>query len=252
VNASRGIVIGTCAVLLASCDGATLKGPTGSVVKATSSPSASRTGSPAAPPPVSSPPATPPSFDGSISKVTGADRRSVIGSSWREGCPVPVSGLRVLRMNHWGFDGVAHPGVLVVSASQAAAVLGVFRQLFDGRFPIRRMQPVSEFGSNDERSMAADNTSGFNCRYVAGQPGVWSQHAYGLAVDVNPLENPYVMPDGTVKPPGGGRFMDRSLPAKGMIHVGDLVVRAFASIGWGWGGSWSGAKDYQHFSANSR
>ena len=97
--------------------------------------------------------------------------------------------------------------------------------------------------------MAADNTSAFNCRFVAGQPGVWSEHAFGRAIDVNPIENPYVTGSGYVSPPAGAPYAHRSRHAQGMIHRGGPVVAAFAAAGWEWGGSWPGTKDYQHFSA---
>ena len=112
------------------------------------------------------------------------------------------------------------------------------------------MRLIDAYGANDRRSMAADNTSAFNCRFVSGKPGVWSQHAYGRAIDINPIENPYVVPSsGYVSPPAGRRFADRSRNAPGMVHRRDAVVRAFAKVGWEWGGRWPGAKDYQHFSA---
>ena len=127
-------------------------------------------------------------------------------------------------------------------------MVGTMRRLFALRYPIRRMRLVDAFGADDHRSMDADNTSAFNCRFVAGSPGVWSEHAYGRAIDVNPIENPYVTDSGHVSPPAGAGFADRS-HAKGVIHRGGPVVRAFAAIGWEWGGNWSWPKDYQHFSA---
>ena len=111
---------------------------------------------------------------------------------------------------------------------------------------------VDAYGGDDDRSMAADNTSGYNCRRVAGTDR-WSDHAFGAAIDINPVQNPYVQPSG-VAPPAGRRFatLDRragaDVPA-GVIHADDVVVRAFARIGWEWGGDWTSAKDYQHFSA---
>ena len=114
------------------------------------------------------------------------------------------------------------------------------------------MRLIDAYGGDDRRSMRADNTSAFNCRDVAGRPGVWSQHAYGRAIDINPVENPYVSPDGSVSPRKGRRFADRSRDGRGMIHRGDTAVRAFRRQGWEWGGAWSGAKDYQHFSSNGR
>ena len=166
--------------------------------------------------------------------------------SWRPGCPVPIGDLRVAALRYWGFDGAVHGGRLVVNADVAADVVRVFRALFSARFPIRRMVPVDVYGASDERSMRADNTSGFNCRPVA-DGSQWSQHAFGRAVDVDPLENPEVR-GGVVDPPTARPYADRTLRAPGMIHSGDAATRAFAAIGWGWGGNWRSLKDYQHFS----
>jgi D-alanyl-D-alanine carboxypeptidase-like protein len=168
-------------------------------------------------------------------------------TSWHRGCPTPVGALRLLTLTHWGFDGRVHTGRLVVAGSQARAMLRAMRGLFEARFPIRRMELVERYGADDDRSMAADNTSGFNCRRVY-PGGPWSAHAYGLAIDVNPLENPFITSSG-VSPPAGAAFVDRSQRRKGMIHAHDAVVKAFAAIGWSWGGSWRSPKDYQHFSA---
>ena len=116
------------------------------------------------------------------------------------------------------------------------------------RFPIRRKRHVDANGADDRRSQAADNTSAFNCRFVAGTSR-WSEHAYGHAIDVNPIENPYVTADGHVSPPAGAPYADRSQQAKGLIHRKGPVVAAFRENGWEWGGNWPWPKDYQHFSA---
>jgi hypothetical protein len=184
-----------------------------------------------------------PTFDGSITPVDAGR----LPSSWRLGCPVPVKELRLLTLDHWGYDGAEHRGELVVHADYAEAVLGVFRTLFDARFPIERMELVDVYGGDDHASTRANNTAGFNCRSVVGSPGTWSEHAYGRAVDVNPLVNPYVL-DPHIGDPELARYLDRSLPAPGMIRPGDPAVVAFAAIGWAWGGYWDSA-DYQHFSA---
>ena len=157
-------------------------------------------------------------------------------------------------MSHVGFDGRSHVGELVVAAAYARDVVGVFRKLYDARWPIRRMRLVDAYGGDDDRSMAADNTSGFNCRRVKDSKK-WSDHAFGAAIDVNPVQNPYLT-GSSVAPPGGRRYaaLDRSagaeLPA-GTIGSDDVVVRAFAAIGWEWGGSWA-EPDFQHFSASGR
>ncbi|MGH2725387.1 MAG: M15 family metallopeptidase, partial [Actinomycetota bacterium] len=121
-------------------------------------------------------------------------------ASWRAGCPVALEDLRLLRLTYVGFDEKIHAGELVVHEDQARAVLEVFRELFDARFLIERMELVDVYGGDDDRSMAANNTSAFNCRQSTGSPGTWSQHAYGLAVDLNPRQNPYVTPDGHIDP----------------------------------------------------
>lgn len=170
--------------------------------------------------------------------------------SWHRGCPVPVSGLRLVTLTYWGFDGLPRDGQLVVNRDAVRPIVRVMHVLYDARFPIRQMVLVDRYGADDDRSMAADNTSAFNCRPVEGTTR-WSQHAYGRAIDINPVENPYVLGD-HVSPPSGRRFADRSKHAMGMIHAGDAVVRAFASVGWRWGGYWASPKDYQHFSASGR
>ena len=171
-------------------------------------------------------------------------------TSWHKGCPVRVSDLRLVNVSFWGFDGRAHQGRLVLNADAVGPVVGALRTLYSGASRFRRMQPVEAYGSSDNRSMAADNTSAFNCRGVPGS-GAWSEHAYGRAIDVNPLENPEIRA-GVVSPPGGRKYVDRSKQAKGLIHAGDVVVRAFEAVGWHWGGYWHSLKDYQHFSWNGQ
>ena len=187
-------------------------------------------------------------FHGSVSRVKVV--RDRMTSSWRPGCPVPLWKLRYLRVSIWGFDGKVRTGELVVRRSQAWPVVRAFRTLFRARFPIKRMRLVDEYGADDDASMAANNTSAFNCRLATGGSS-WSEHAYGRAIDINPIQNPYVKGD-TVLPPAGRRFVNRKRQAQGMIHDGDVVVRAFAAIGWEWGGLWTSLRDYQHFSSTGR
>jgi hypothetical protein len=183
-------------------------------------------------------------FQASVAPVTAAQ----LGRSWHRGCPVGPPSLRRLRVSFVGFDGRSHTGELVVAAVVTREVTTVFRRLYADRFPIRRMQPVSVYGASDDRSAAADNTSAFNCRYaVAGGPKRWSAHAYGEANDVNDVENPYVL-GSRVIPPAGARFLDRARVRPGMAVRGGALVRAFASVGWLWGGRWAGSPDWQHFS----
>jgi hypothetical protein len=186
---------------------------------------------------------TSPSFAGEIRKVRWDDLRH----SYRAGCPVAPRQLRTLRVSYWDFGGRPQTGTIVVARAHAAALVGVFRRLWETRFPIRRLQPVSAYRGDDDASMAADNTSGFNCRFVSGTSR-WSMHALGEAIDVNPVENPYVS-GGTVSPPAGRAFLDRRRYRMGMAVDGGVLVRAFAAAGWEWGGHWG---DYQHFSTNGR
>jgi D-alanyl-D-alanine carboxypeptidase-like protein len=188
-------------------------------------------------------------FRGEITRIDRDTKRLMTGRSWHRGCPVPIHDLRLLSLTFWGFDRAANQGQLVVHERWAKEMVGVFRRLYNARFPIRRLRLVDQYGADDLRSMRHDNTSAFNCRWRAGQPGVWSQHAYGRALDLNPVENPYVVGD-HVSPPEGERFADRSRHRRGMIFRGDDAWRAFHNIGWEWGGQWRSEKDYQHFSAN--
>jgi hypothetical protein len=137
-----------------------------------------------------------------------------------------------------------------VAGRVAADVVAVFRRLWQASFPIRRLRPVSTYAGDDDASMAADNTSGFNCRFVEGTSR-WSVHAYGEAIDVNPVENPYLQ-GSRVRPPAGRAYLDRSRARRGMAVEGGVLVRAFESVGWKWGGRWSGSRDYQHFSTTGR
>ena len=186
-----------------------------------------------------------PPFAHSVSPV----RRAQLPHSWRPGCPVAPSALRRVRLSYWGFDGQVRTGALVVNESAVEDVVVVFRRLYRARFPIRRMRPIDAYGGDDERSLAADNTAAFNCRYAVGPgPRRWSTHAYGLAIDVNPVENPY-LEGGRVHPRAGRAYLDRSRFRPGMAVRGRVLVRAFTAVGWQWGGRWRGTPDYQHFSA---
>ena len=172
-------------------------------------------------------------------------------SSWRPGCPIPLHRLRLLRLTYWGFDEQPHTGELVVADEHAEAMLSVFRRLFDARFPIQSIRLIDDFGGDDDRSMAANNTSAFNCRPATASTR-WSEHAYGRAIDINPIQNPYVTTTGRILPPAGAAFADRGKAAPGVITADGPVVAAFRDIGWAWGGTWTRAKDYQHFSSSGR
>jgi D-alanyl-D-alanine carboxypeptidase len=192
-----------------------------------------------------------PPFHATVQPISPAMRGQMTGVSWHKGCPVGPNELRLIRLTYRGFDGRAHTGSLVANRSAAGVLVGVFRRLYAAGFPIRRMVPVDRYGGDDFRSIEADNTSAFNCRAATGS-GNWSNHAYGLAIDVNPIENPYVS-GGTSSHRASAPYLDRSRHRPGTAYEGGILVEAFRSAGWGWGGSWSGSvRDYQHFSYNGR
>jgi len=190
-------------------------------------------------------------FQGTVSIIGPSLRAYMTGRSWHPGCPVPISQLRLLTLAYWGFDHRPHTGKLVVNADVATTVVSVFRRLYAARFPIRRMRLVDDYGGSDFRSIEADNTSAFNCRNATGSTH-WSNHAYGHAIDVNTIENPYV-DSGRTSHAASRPYLNRTWHRPGMAYPGGVLVQAFAAVGWGWGGSWSGSvHDYQHFSVNGQ
>jgi hypothetical protein len=190
-----------------------------------------------------------PDFEGRSEPIQGHVKERIVGSSWHRGCPVGLGDLRLLRVTYWGFDDRPHNGRLVVNKRFDDQIIAVMKRLYKLRYPIRRMQLVDRYDAVDDRSMAHDNTSAFNCRFVAGTTR-WSMHAYGLAIDLNPIENPYVS-GSHVSPPAGEPYADRSRHAPGMIHEGDEVFEAFAKkAGWEWlGDGPQTIRDYQHYSS---
>lgn len=186
------------------------------------------------------------------------------GVSWHEGCPVPMASLRLLRVKYLDFDGAEQVGQIVVHEKLADEVLEIFREILEARFPIARLQTIEDYGGSDDLSMAANNSSGFNCRVNVTTGQGFSKHSYGFAIDINPIQNPYAKPqvdisgklllpvDGSFEPPrvepaAGRAFLDRREPKPGLIGKGDAVYRAFTSRGWMWGGEFEGRTDYQHF-----
>lgn len=173
---------------------------------------------------------------------------------WKSGCPVQLSQLRLLTVKHWGFDGKAHTGQLIVNQKAAAPLQRVFTKLYTLRFPIRHMR-LSDAYPPGGPIPDTDITASFECRRAVPSPcsgGTasrnWSNHAYGLAIDINPSENPYVG-CGMTRDPARLVYVNRTKLRPGMVTP--AVVAAFRSIGWGWGGSWTGdTKDYMHFSWN--
>lgn len=168
--------------------------------------------------------------------------------SYRSGCPVTPAALRRVTLNYWGFDAAAHRGELVLAAGSVAAVLTAMTRAYAVRFPLRRLIRVDAFGGSDLASMAADNTSAFNCRKVTGNPYRISQHSWGNAIDINPLENPYVT-SARIYPDAARVFLRRAPAKPGMITPHGAVMSAFTRLHWLWGARWS-LPDWQHFSSN--
>lgn len=194
------------------------------------------------------PRATTAGLDAEVSTIPSAVWADMVGRTWHAGCPVGRTGLRLIRMNYYGFDGYRHRGELVVSARVVSKVVSAFARVYAARYPIRSMRREDEFGysrklrgADDYASMAADNTSAFNCRQVVGQPGRRSPHAYGIAIDINTFENPDVARDGTWP---SAYYARRDRDHVALLRASDPVVRAFRAIGWHWGASF---RDYQHF-----
>jgi hypothetical protein len=168
--------------------------------------------------------------------------------SYRPGCPVAPSSLRRLVVNHWGFDGTVQRGELIARADAVNDLARVFARAYAARFPIKMMHRVDLYRGSDIRSMAADNTSAFNCRKVTGNPYRLSQHSYGNAIDINPFENPYVT-GSRYYPAGSGTYLRRTTVRPGMITSRSAIAAGFRQEGWPWGARWS-RPDYQHFSSN--
>jgi hypothetical protein len=244
--AAAAVLAGGCAGGSGSTGGSPTERPT-----PTATPSTART-SATSPTSVTSAPVTsePPPERGFVAHarpLTAAERAAMTGVSWHPGCPVPLDDLRVVRLTFRDFVGVRRTGRLVVNADVVEDVRAIFGRLYELDFPIRRMRPVDAYGGDDFTSIEADNTSAFNCRAATGSDE-WSHHAYGVAIDLNPLENPYVLGGRTIHP-ASEPFLERTRPAPGVLLADGDAVAAFEDAGWHWGGRWDEPVDYQHFSA---
>ncbi len=197
----------------------------------------------------------------SILEITPTVKQRMIkGNSWRKNCPVQLKDLRYLNIAYIDFDGKSKIGELIVHKDVTEDITQIFEMLYFNNYPIYKMRLVSDYGGNDYQSIEADNTSAFNCRPLTGNKNKWSNHAYGKAIDINPIENPYVSRKGTSSHSKSTPF----LPAKrvhknellatdrAMFLKNDIVVKIFKDYGWRWGGDWKGIKDYQHFDKNKQ
>ena len=189
------------------------------------------------------PPARP--FTASIAALSPEVRARITNRSWRDDprCPA-LDALAYLDVAHVTFDGGVARGELIVAAPLAARAVELFRRLYQLGFPIRQLRLVDDYDANDDASMAADNSSAFNFRVIAGTQ-LLSQHALGRAIDINPVENPWRRPD-RILPPAGEAFTDRRQVRPGMFVRPGPVVAALDELGWEWGGDWRHAFDDHH------
>ena len=235
----------------------------------TTGPPTAPTGAATSPAPTSAPPVTitansagraptrnapttdllPPPADGQFHATVQAVPLAVLDrSTWSFGCPVMPDDLRYVTVSFKGFDGRAHTGELLVNRSAAKGVASVFRKLFAAGWPIEGMRIVTAADLSGPSTGDVNNTSAFTCRAVTGSKTTWSQHAYGLALDLNPFQNPYLA-GSRIIPGSAGAYRDRTPSRPGLNTPGSLPVRAFRALGWGWGGTYTSKKDYMHFSA---
>ncbi|WP_081283132.1 M15 family metallopeptidase [Mycobacterium asiaticum] len=227
------------AVVLVQCSPATPPHAVSSLPPSSSSTTPSSSTAPSPKPP-SSTTATPP--PATVQPVTAAE----LATTWQPGCPVEPDQLRRVEIDYVGFDGQTHRGQLVVHQDLVADVIAIFEQLHRLGYPVDKMQTVDHYsGADDELSMEDNNTSAFNCRQIPGTTE-WSPHAYGRAIDINPLINPCLYVTGYFEPRNAEAYLDRSRTDPGLIHSGDPIQRAFSDRGWQWGGDWK-TPDYQHF-----
>lgn len=192
-------------------------------------------------------------YSSSISPITPEIKKRMIkGSSWRNGCPVSLNDLRYLRLKHINFNGKDVMGEIIVHKEVSAEVAEIFEALYNVGYPIKKIKLVSDYKGSDWQSIESDNTSAFNCRSATGSKK-WSKHSYGKAIDINPIENPYISRKGYISHKASEtyrkRVHEKSTHAdKAVLLKNDKAVEIFKKYGWKWGGDWSGVKDYQHFS----
>lgn len=192
-------------------------------------------------------------FESHITPITPQIKKRMInGNSWRTGCPVALKDLRYLRMKHINFTGEDQMGEIIVHKEVSDEVTEIFEALYNMGYPIKKMKLVSDYKGNDWQSIEADNTSAFNCRKATGSKK-WSKHSYGKAIDINPIENPFISRKGYISHKASETYRKRahrksSYADKAILLKNDQVVQLFKKYGWKWGGDWSGIKDYQHFS----
>ncbi len=187
-------------------------------------------------------------FEGSISPITNQIFEQM-SYSWNDQNPVPINDLRCVSISHWGFDEQIHHGSLIIHEKVAEEVIEIFKEIFNNQFPIEKMMFVDLYEGSDELSAQDNNSYSFCSRSITGMTGVFSKHSYGLAIDINPLYNPYFRGELLV-PKTSAQYLDRENKVKGMIDPDTTCYQAFIKRGWKWGGDWKesrGYVDYHHF-----
>ncbi len=179
----------------------------------------------------------------SISPLSASTKREMQGRTWNEDCPVPLEDLAILELKHWGMDGTVQSGEIVVHRLLAKEVADIFRELFDLRFPMDKVRTYENYSVG--KYAIHNATVGFYCRKAQDAPTEWSSHAYGLAIDINPLINPFLDPKEGWWPSGSELYNERD-GQKGKIALQSDVFNVFAKYGWRWGGL-DHNPDYMHF-----
>ena len=185
-----------------------------------------------------------PGFKGGFSSIPPwlQQQMQMRGNSWRQGCPVSLNQLSYLTVSYWGFDNKSHIGHIIINKQLAAEVVQIFEELYQHHFLIENMQLPSQHHS----SARDDDSHGFECYQDPENKSQFSMHAYGIAIDINPVYNPYEKTPGYAYPTNGQKFLDRSLTHRGMVKINGPVFNAFIKRGWIWGG-FSQKRDYMHF-----
>lgn len=192
----------------------------------------------------------PPPDDQFVATISPVPDDVIARSTWTEECPVSRDELAYLNVSHYGFDGEFHTGEVIVNATYAEDIVGVFKKLHTARFPIESMKVTTQAELDAPPTGDGNNSGAFGCRPAVGSSG-WSMHAFGLAIDINPFHNPYEHGE-LILPELAMSYLDRDNDLPGMVLEDGVVVEAFAEIGWEWGGHWNSVKDYMHFSENGR
>ncbi|MFK5975553.1 MAG: M15 family metallopeptidase [Sulfurovum sp.] len=192
-------------------------------------------------------------YTATINKISPTIKKRMIkGNSWKRGCPVGLRDLRYLRMSYIDFRGRTKIGEMIVHKDVAKSVTHIFEDLYNMDYPINKMRLVSDYRGKDWQSIEADNTSALNCRAITGNSKKWSNHAYGKAIDINPIANPYISRKGRISHKASLKYRkrvhrNRSAGDRAMLLKNDKATKIFKDFGWKWGGDWRSIKDYQHF-----